>query len=446
MSNSNTSRATTAELNSFFDEILLVGTYDTKARELRTLKERLLLQGARVKTVDLSLSGKPSVADITPQHIVQWHPDSENSNLQHVSNFEQSSSFERGRVFEQQAEDAVIAIAIAFKRWLESTKGVAGVVSVAGQRGTALLREGLQSLPAHVPKVIVSTANSQAGCGLQSNELLLQAVVSAGQVRRKDQASEKILAIAADAISGGSMYAGLMTGRHGAEHACTQIGERLQLSHECISYQYCGVGSASMTGLASIGRVGLIDLACAELIGPQIYSSVDGAGEGVVPNAGAALDAGLSAAQSSNKPLQNSKPYIGSVASLDTIRFAASSSIPANLQHRVFFNGFATDNDHASVTLMRTSAQESEQVGVRIAEGLNRMTGPVRFLLPLKGISTLDAPGQAFHNPLADRIMFDAIRGTFESTSNRELLEIDEHINSAAFADAVVAAFNECYG
>ena len=55
------------------------------------------------------------------------------------------------------------------------------------------------------------------------------------------------------------------------------------------------------------------------------------------------------------------------------------------------------------VTLMRTTAAENDRIGRWIGERLNRMDGPVRFLLPELGVSALDAPGQAFHDPAGRR-------------------------------------------
>ena len=54
------------------------------------------------------------------------------------------------------------------------------------------------------------------------------------------------------------------------------------------------------------------------------------------------------------------------------------------------------------VTLMRTTPAENRAIGTWIVERLNRMKGPVRFLLPLKGVSAIDAEGQPFHDPDAD--------------------------------------------
>jgi uncharacterized protein (UPF0261 family) len=90
---------------------------------------------------------------------------------------------------------------------------------------------------------------------------------------------------------------------------------------------------------------------------------------------------------------------------------------------------------------MRTTAEESARIGRWITERVNRMEGPVRFLLPLRGVSAIDAPGKPFHDPEADAALFAAIRETWKPAPNRHLVEIDAHINDPAFAEAAVVAF-----
>ena len=75
--------------------------------------------------------------------------------------------------------------------------------------------------------------------------------------------------------------------------------------------------------------------------------------------------------------------------------------------------------------------------------GRYRMAGPVRFLIPEGGVSAIDRPGQPFHDPEADRALFAAIEQDFRSGSNRKLQRLPLHINDEAFADALVAAWQE---
>jgi uncharacterized protein (UPF0261 family) len=55
----------------------------------------------------------------------------------------------------------------------------------------------------------------------------------------------------------------------------------------------------------------------------------------------------------------------------------------------------------------------------------------------------VDAPDKPFWDPAADKALFDAIAGPFRSGANRRLVRLPHNINDPAFADALVAAFNE---
>ena len=93
---------------------------------------------------------------------------------------------------------------------------------------------------------------------------------------------------------------------------------------------------------------------------------------------------------------------------------------------------------NAQVTLMRTTGDENVRFGAWIAAKLNRMAGPVRFLLPLGGVSALDAPGQPFWDPKADAMLFDALRRDVLQTDSRRIVEVHAHINDPAFAAEAV--------
>jgi uncharacterized protein (UPF0261 family) len=97
-------------------------------------------------------------------------------------------------------------------------------------------------------------------------------------------------------------------------------------------------------------------------------------------------------------------PYLGSVGALDMVNFAGAGPVPAQYRGR---NLYA---HNPQITLMRTTADENARMGRWIAERLNAMEGPVRFLIPERGVSALDAPGKPFHDPEADSALFEAHR------------------------------------
>jgi len=74
------------------------------------------------------------------------------------------------------------------------------------------------------------------------------------------------------------------------------------------------------------------------------------------------------------------------------------------------------------------------------------MDGPVRFFIPEGGVSALDRPGQPFHDPAADKALFDALTRTVRQTANRQLIRRPENINDPAFSAALTEAYRALHG
>jgi uncharacterized protein (UPF0261 family) len=130
-------------------------------------------------------------------------------------------------------------------------------------------------------------------------------------------------------------------------------------------------------------------------------------------------------------------PYVGSCGALDMVNFGAWDTVPERYRQRRLYR------HNPTITLMRTTADECRAIGEFIAAKLNAMRGPVRFLIPEAGVSSIDRPGQPFHDPQADRVLFAAIEQHFRGGAERRLQRLPLHINDDAFADALVAAWNE---
>ena len=79
-------------------------------------------------------------------------------------------------------------------------------------------------------------------------------------------------------------------------------------------------------------------------------------------------------------------------------------------------------------------------MGAWIAGRLNKMEGPVRFLLPEDGVSALDAPDMPFWNPEARDALYSALESDFSSSKNRQIIRVPNHINDPEFAQAAVDA------
>ena len=112
------------------------------------------------------------------------------------------------------------------------------------------------------------------------------------------------------------------------------------------------------------------------------------------------------------------------------VNFGARETVPAQYEDRTFHI------HNPNVTLMRTTADENRAMGEWIGAKLNACQGPVRFLIPEKGVSLIDAPGMPFHDPDADAALFEALDRTVEQTPARRLIRLPLHINDADFAQA----------
>jgi uncharacterized protein (UPF0261 family) len=88
-----------------------------------------------------------------------------------------------------------------------------------------------------------------------------------------------------------------------------------------------------------------------------------------------------------------------------------------------------------SVTLMRTTPEESAALGRLIAEKLSAATGPTTLFIPLRGVSMIAVEGQPFYDPDADAALFGAIRDNLPDSVG--LVEMDCDINDPLFARAM---------
>ena len=117
------------------------------------------------------------------------------------------------------------------------------------------------------------------------------------------------------------------------------------------------------------------------------------------------------------------------------VNFGAIETVPERFRHRLLH----VHNAH--VTLMRTTPEENRRCARWIAAKLNRATGPFRLLIPERGVSALDAPGQPFHDSQADAALFDELERTLVTVPDRLIIRLPLHINDPEFAQALVDAF-----
>jgi uncharacterized protein (UPF0261 family) len=389
----------------------VAGTFDTKGRELFYLRQCLEKLGLRVVTVDLATSGRPSPANVHPREVARHHPQGE------------------AAVFSGDRGSAVTAMALAFEHYVRGRRDIGGLISAGGSGGTSLATPAMRALAIGVPKVMVSTmASGDTRPYVGPSDICM--MYSVTDVQGINRISEKVLANAAHALAGMIAHPALESQASkpalgltmfGVTTACVQaVTKRLEAEYDCLVFHATGVGGQSMEKLADSGLLdGVIDVSTTEI--------ADEIGGGVLSAGPHRLDVFA----------QRALPYVGSCGALDMVNFGPWDSVPERFRQRRLYR------HNPTVTLMRTTADECRQIGEFIARKLNAMRGPVRFLIPEGGVSAIDKPGAAFHDPAADRALFDAIATNFRAGANRKLLRLPHHVNDEGFADALVAAWRE---
>ena len=392
----------------------IAGTFDTKGRELFYLKSCLDKLGVRTVTVDLATSGKPSPAMVHPREVARHHPAGERA------------------VFTGDRGSAVTEMAIAFEAFVARRRDIGGLISAGGSGGTALATRAMRRLPIGVPKVMVSTvASGDVKPYVGPSDICM--MYSVTDVAGINRISEKVLANAAHALAGMLAFSRPPTSTDqqgkpalgltmfGLTTPCVQaVRQRLEAEYDCLVFHATGTGGQTMEKLADSGLLaGVLDITTTE-VADEIVGGVLTAGP-------CRMDVFA----------RSAIPYVGSCGALDMVNFWAKPTVPPQFKDR---------NLHVhnpNVTLMRTTPEEATRIGRFIVDKLNRMDGPVRFLIPEGGVSGLDRPGGPFWDPAANRALFDVIASNFRSGTNKKLLKLTQHINDPEFADALVASFNE---
>ncbi|HKH66114.1 MAG TPA: ABC transporter permease [Reyranella sp.] len=394
----------------------IAGTFDTKGRELGFLRNCLEKLGLRTVTVDLATSGAPSPASVPPREVARHHPGGEQA------------------VFTGDRGSAVTAMAIAFERFVMTRRDLGGIISAGGSGGTALATRAMRALPIGIPKMMVSTvASGDVKPYVGPSDICMMHSVT--DVSGINSVSERVLSNAAHALAGMIAHAGrsatssptkpaIGLTMFGVTTPCVQgVTKQLEDRYDCLVFHATGIGGQSMEKLVDSGLLaGVIDATTTEI--------ADEVGGGLLSAGPGRLDA----------IIRSRIPYVGSCGALDMINFWAMDTVPARFRDRKLHV------HNPNVTLMRTTADECRRIGDFLVDKLNRMQGPVRFLIPQGGVSMLDAPGKPFWDPAVDKVLFDVLTAGFRPGTDRKLIVLPHNINDQAFIDALVQNFNDIAG
>ncbi len=392
--------------------VLIISTLDTKSTETEYLKNKLLSIGLDTLVMDLSMGGEGLLAgDITSRQVAE----AGGSSLEAIW-----SSRERAKI-----TAIIIAGASRLAGQFFAAGKIDGVVGVGGSTGSLMATEVMRTLPFGLPKLMISSTAALPGLSTRyigtGDIALFHSVVEISGV---SDLLKNVFDRAAFAMAG-MVSEGITPPRAGKGKAIalTMLGPcekcaslvRIGLEHagyQVIGFSAAGIGDRAMETMIAEGLFhGVIDLAPGG-VGEHLFGYMRDAGPNRMESAGLA---GI--------------PQVISSCSVNHMTPSKSKYKPDFDQRRKY------DLDKYRAWL-RLNPDELKAIAETFAEKLNLAKGPVKIIIPQKGWSGVDRPGQPTYDPAEDRVFVDTLKARLNPRI--EILEVDANMEEPQFAQAVI--------
>ncbi len=388
--------------------VAILGTLDTKGAEFKYLKEKVEEFGCKTIVIDAGILDPP-----------YFEPDIKRDEVAMAAGVDLNSLLEkrdRGESVTTMATGASIIV----KRLYDEGK-IDGIVSLGGSAGTSIATAAMKKLPAGFPKVMVSTlasGDTRPYVGTKDITMMYSIVDISGLNRL----SKQIIANAAGAICG-MVKAKLQTENEkpvigatmfGVTTPCvTRVREILeQNGYEVLVFHATGTGGQAMESLIEDGIITAVaDITTTEWVDELC---------------GGVLSAGPHRLEAAAK---KGIPQVVCPGALDMCNFGPIDTVPECYKNRKLYK------HNPTVTLMRTTPEESKKLGEIIGKKVSQAKGPTAVIIPKKGVSAIDAAGKPFYDPDADKALFEALKENVKPPV--ELIELDLHINDPEYAEFV---------
>ncbi|MXV78342.1 UPF0261 family protein [Candidatus Poribacteria bacterium] len=386
--------------------VCIVGTMDTKGIEFGFIKEQIEAAGVTTCVVNTGILGEPQLTpDISADEVAQ----AGGSSLKALQD-----EGDRGNSVDVMAQGAAALIADKY-----AAGEIDGIISLGGSAGTTIGTTAMQALPVGVPKMMVSTlASGDTSPYVQSKDIsMMYSVVDIAGINRL---SRQILANAAGAIVGMVNTEVSQTGTDKPLIAATMFGvttpcvtkarEILEAAgYEVLVFHATGTGGRAMEDLVKGGFLeGVLDVTTTELADELV---------------GGILSAGAERLEAAG---EEGLPQVVAPGALDMVNFGPPDTVPEKFRDRHFYQ------HNPTVTLMRTTAEETAELGKIMADKLNQAKGPTTVLIPIQGVSAIDKTGEPFDSPEARDAWRESLKAHIGE--NVTVIEMDAHINDNEFA------------
>jgi uncharacterized protein (UPF0261 family) len=398
--------------------IALLGTCDTKLEELLFLRNAILQAHVEVTLIDVGRhSTQHESITITQKELLRQYGDGQD--VSHMA---------RGELVKVMADCASKAV-----KSLHDQKLMQGIVAAGGSGGTSIASSVMKdALPIGFPKLIVSTvASGDTGPIVGHTDLTM--MYSVVDVAGLNDVLRTVLSNAGAAIAGMAFSYSTRVSPPSSKKrvgitmfgvttpAVDAIRKHLETNYDIETYIFhaTGHGGMAMEQLIKDRKLdAVLDLTTTEIC-DFITGGVMSAGPHRLE---AAARAGI--------------PNIVSLGATDMANFGPRNTVPERYQHRNLYE------HNPIVTLMRTSAVETRQVGKLIALKLlhnAKDQTAIQVWLPTGGLSMISTPGGPFADAGADAELFQAIKEGLAG-SDIEVVEDKRDVNDGGFAKDIAEA------
>ncbi|WP_121633006.1 Tm-1-like ATP-binding domain-containing protein [Tropicibacter alexandrii] len=395
--------------------ILIVGTYDTKDDELTYLAQVIRRQGGAVLTMDVSVLGDPSAPTDISKHEV--------AEAGGHTIAEAIAGEDENLAMQIMAKGAALMAAR-----LHGAGRIDGVLVLGGTMGTDLALDVCCALPLGVPKYIVSTVSFSPLIPAERLPADVQMILWAGGLYGLNSVCKASLSQAAGAVLGAARAVeppkrdrpliGMTSfGKTVLRYMVALKPELEARGFEVAVFHATGMGGRAFESLAAQGAfAAVMDFAPQEL-GNHLMGSTITAGADRMTHAGRA-----------------GVPQLVAPGCYDLVDFVGWQEVPEKVRGQEI---------HAHNRLLSSVAMSPDQrreMAREICARLSAAKGPVTVFLPLQGCNEWDRPGAPLHDAQGLAAFVDEIRS---HKADLPVIELDAHINDAAFTDAVLAVFDD---
>ena len=390
--------------------ILILGTGDTKSDEMQFLADCVSGQAGSVKIMDVGVLGDPTCPVDISRHDVAAAVDTTNAAIIALGD-------------ENKAMTKTSEGASKIARDLCDRDEVHGVIILGGTMGTDLALDVCAAMPMGFPKVIVSTVAFSPLLPPERISPDVMMILWAGGLYGLNSICRSSLSQAAGAALGAARAVtspaadrpaiGMTSlGSSSLKYMKTLKPALEDRGFEVAVFHTTGMGGQAFERLATQGAFAcVLDFSLVE-VSNALHGSVVGAGAGRLTGAGTA---GI--------------PQIiapGGVSLIDMQAWAPpSKSLMGREVH--------AHNRLIACALM--NHDEKVKAAREIGQKASAAKGPVRVLMPLRGIDEWDRPGGPFRDTVGLKLFAEALQ---ETTSEGVYEAVDAHINDAEFSSRVL--------